>query len=664
MAESQVKQILEKEITCPLCLDIFKDPKKLRCDHVYCKECLKHLALRSLNATISCPECRFITQVPGSDISGFPTAFHINHLIEVFQQVAETSLGSPSCTCQAHPTQSLALYCETCHKYICRDCVLVSDNHKSHKYGYFKDLAPKYRDNVCNLLSLVKNQGASISNALAETVRTKATVSSHAVKCQDDIDHAFDGLFSILRECKEVMKAEVAAYYNSRISQYEQQENQLKQAEDELNDVITSVEATVQEKDQTFLLNVEGTVMKMKHLQEKLEIVPNTVTRPQVLVAQVVDLELFQKFVAKGCFVHKAADPMMCTIIANLEELHVDQQDTFILNLRGTNGNSCQGDNKVVADLVSYQGSVTKGKVERVSLDHVKINLTPKQRGRHKLSTRVNDAHIKDSPFSVVVKMPPKQLSLPVAIISVLKRPSSLVYSQGAILATEIEQSRIVSLDTEHQIQEFKTLLGVHKLTQDSDFNLYVSTTNDHKLHKFNKHGMKIKAIGQLGVGHAEFKCPSGLRVSCSNELYVCDSENHRIQVFNLDLDFERCFGKKGNAKGQFNYPSDIDFDSNNNIYVVENQNSRIQVFTANEHHIRTIGNQRHIVKFDNPTSLLIHNGYIYVTNSSAHNVVVIELSGEMITTFGSGCLSWPEGITVDEDGYIYIGSHRSIVVF
>ena len=61
MAEAgQVKQVLEKEITCPLCLDIYKEPKKLPCDHIYCKDCLKSLAEVTANATISCPECRSI----------------------------------------------------------------------------------------------------------------------------------------------------------------------------------------------------------------------------------------------------------------------------------------------------------------------------------------------------------------------------------------------------------------------------------------------------------------------------------------------------------------------------------------------------------------------------------------------------------------------------
>ena len=34
MAEGHVQQVLEKEVTCPLCLDILQDPTELPCDHV------------------------------------------------------------------------------------------------------------------------------------------------------------------------------------------------------------------------------------------------------------------------------------------------------------------------------------------------------------------------------------------------------------------------------------------------------------------------------------------------------------------------------------------------------------------------------------------------------------------------------------------------------
>ena len=131
MAEGQIRKVLEKEVTCTLCLDLFKDPKKLPCDHIYCKECLRGLALSSLNATISCPECRTLTQVRGNDVNNFPTAFRINRFIEAFQQVqvrVETDSPNVSEICQAHPTQPLALYCETCKIQLCRDCVLMTKN--------------------------------------------------------------------------------------------------------------------------------------------------------------------------------------------------------------------------------------------------------------------------------------------------------------------------------------------------------------------------------------------------------------------------------------------------------------------------------------------------------------------------------------------------------
>ena len=202
MAEGRVKQVLEKEVTCALCLDLFKQPKKLPCDHVYCRDCLRGLALRSLNATISCPECRTLTQVPGIDVNNFPTAFQTNRLIEAFKQVQiRVETDSPNVTemCQVHPTQQLAIYCETCKKQLCRDCVLMTKQHTSHKYGFFDEVGPKHREKVISKLSQIKAQKLSISSALGEIAAAESSVADHAEKCQDDVEHTFEELISVLQ---------------------------------------------------------------------------------------------------------------------------------------------------------------------------------------------------------------------------------------------------------------------------------------------------------------------------------------------------------------------------------------------------------------------------------------------------------------------------------
>ena len=89
MAVGQVKSVLEQEITCALCLDIFKEPKKLPCNHVFCKDCLDMLARRNVTPAISCPECRRLAQLPNGVVKDLPKAFHVSRLIDAFQKGQE-----------------------------------------------------------------------------------------------------------------------------------------------------------------------------------------------------------------------------------------------------------------------------------------------------------------------------------------------------------------------------------------------------------------------------------------------------------------------------------------------------------------------------------------------------------------------------------------------
>ena len=163
----------------------------------------------------------------------------------------------------------------------------------------------------------------------------------------------------------------------------------------------------------------------------------------------------------------------------------------------------------------------------------MKIILTPKTRGQHQLNVKVNGEHIKNSPFTVTVYVPPKLLSEPVATISELVRPCSLKCSQDKVLATEIFKERIIEVDSNLHIREVKLFHGtVAELTQDKDLNLYVTDGINHKLMKLSSTGSIIKVVGKFWKRKAEFDRLNGLRISKNCELYVCDSGNNRVQIF------------------------------------------------------------------------------------------------------------------------------------
>ena len=136
------------------------------------------------------------------------------------------------------------------------------------------------------------------------------------------------------------------------------------------------------------------------------------------------------------------------------------------------------------------------------------------------------------------------------------------------------------------------------------------------------------------------------------------------MQEFDLDLITSRVFGSQDSGKGQFKCPSDVDFDADDNVYIVDTNNHRIQVFSPQEQYLRAIGQKRFGSKeLVSPINMHISDDQLFITEHEKNHVTVFKTSGELFTTFGNGVLSNPEGIEVDEDGFVYVTSDYSRIV-
>ncbi len=83
MAEKVIKK-LDEQINCSICLDTYTDPKLLQCFHTYCTKCLIPLVRRREGQlTLTCPACRQVTPIPPNGIRGLQSAFQINDLIGI-----------------------------------------------------------------------------------------------------------------------------------------------------------------------------------------------------------------------------------------------------------------------------------------------------------------------------------------------------------------------------------------------------------------------------------------------------------------------------------------------------------------------------------------------------------------------------------------------------
>jgi tripartite motif-containing protein 71 len=83
-------------LTCCICLDRYRTPKLLPCQHSYCLDpCMEGL-VDYVKRQVKCPECRAEHRIPYNGIQGFPTNYTLTKFLELH---AEITGGHRDLTC-------------------------------------------------------------------------------------------------------------------------------------------------------------------------------------------------------------------------------------------------------------------------------------------------------------------------------------------------------------------------------------------------------------------------------------------------------------------------------------------------------------------------------------------------------------------------------------
>ncbi|GAA6222693.1 E3 ubiquitin/ISG15 ligase TRIM25-like [Lates japonicus] len=111
--------VLQEELTCPVCLDLYRDPHLLPCGHNFCKTCLDHLKRQAERGRLRCPECRDSHRCG----TNFQKNFKLANIADDYRHrrravsAAATALKSReslSSSLAAQPVRSVAVPCDYC----------------------------------------------------------------------------------------------------------------------------------------------------------------------------------------------------------------------------------------------------------------------------------------------------------------------------------------------------------------------------------------------------------------------------------------------------------------------------------------------------------------------------------------------------------------------
>ncbi len=101
----------------------------------------------------------------------------------------------------------------------------------------------------------------------------------------------------------------------------------------------------------------------------------------------------------------------------------------------------------------------------------------------------------------------------------------------------------------------------------------------NHRVSVFTPKGQFLRALGRVGAGEGEVRCPCGIALTSKGTLLVCEYDNNRIQEIRCsDGAFVSKWGTEGKDKGEFRWPRGIAANREGEVYVCDS-NHRIQVF-------------------------------------------------------------------------------------
>lgn len=225
---------LEKQLSCPICLDMFTKPVViLPCQHNLCRSCASDLydsrnPYRFSGGVFRCPTCRFEVVLDRHGVHGLQRNLLVENIIDIYKQQQELS-GSGNTEsnlktkesnepmCQEHEGEKINIYCVTCQIPTCSLCKV---------FGQHKDCE------VATLPTVYETQKAELSNAIDTLVASNGrlqallnqmedacrAVQENAQNAKQGLTERFDLLYAVLEERKAILLEQISREQDQKVA--------------------------------------------------------------------------------------------------------------------------------------------------------------------------------------------------------------------------------------------------------------------------------------------------------------------------------------------------------------------------------------------------------------------------------------------------------------
>ncbi|XP_067291745.1 tripartite motif-containing protein 55b isoform X2 [Pseudorasbora parva] len=225
---------LEKQLICPICLEMFTKPVViLPCQHNLCRKCANDIFqssnpyLPTRGGTVTsggrfrCPSCRHEVVLDRHGVYGLQRNLLVENIIDMYKQ-EYISRPSPERKddqpmCEVHEDEKINIYCLTCSVPTCSMCK-VFGSHKDCEVAPLISIYQTQKTELTDGIAMMVGNNDRIQGIISQLEETCRTIEENGRRQKSNVCEKFDHLYAILEDRKREMNLKVNAEQEEKLN--------------------------------------------------------------------------------------------------------------------------------------------------------------------------------------------------------------------------------------------------------------------------------------------------------------------------------------------------------------------------------------------------------------------------------------------------------------